>query len=64
MINFALSMISRNPNIANNPRAQEYIEVIRSGDSVRGQQIANNICNSYGVSPQDATNQAKKFFGI
>lgn len=62
--NFALNLLQRNPNIANNPNAIEMINVIRSGDATRGAQIAQNICNSYGVSQQEATEKAKRFFGF
>lgn len=34
--NMALNLLSQNPSISNNPNAQEFINVIRSGDSVRG----------------------------
>lgn len=60
----ALKMISNNPKVANNPQAQELIEVIKSGDNARGQQIAQNLCNTYGVSKEEALNQAKGFFNI
>lgn len=64
LIGFALSMIERNPNIKNNPQAQTMIDAIRTGDNVRGEQIANNICQSYGVSKDDAISRAKSFFGV
>lgn len=60
----ALNLLSQNPNIANNPNAQEFISVIQSGDSRRGQEIANNLCQSYGVSTEDALRQAKAFFHL
>ena len=46
----AMNLISQNPNIANNPNAQELIKVIQNGDSARGQQIADNLCQTYGIS--------------
>lgn len=61
---FALNLINKNPNVANNPRAQELIDVIKSGDDARGQQIAQNICDTYGVSKEDAISQAKGFFNL
>lgn len=61
---FAMQMINRNPNIANNPQAQEFMKVIQSGDQVRGRQIAENLCKTYGVSPEEALAQAKDFFRI
>lgn len=35
-----LNMAMQNSNIANNPRAQEMLQVIQSGDAQKGQQIA------------------------
>lgn len=60
----AMNLISQNPAIANNPRAQDFIQVIRNGDSRRGQQIADNLCQTYGVSREDAIRSAKEFFHI
>lgn len=64
LINFAMAMIGQNPQIANNPQAQNMIDVIRNGDSKKGIEIAENLCASYGVNKDDAINQAKKFFNI
>lgn len=61
---FALNMLRQNPNIANNPNAQEMINVIQNGDSVRGQQIANNLCSTYGMNRDQAISQAMQFFHI
>ena len=47
----AMNLISQNPNIANNPNAQEFIKVIQNGDSERGQQIAYD--GDYGDHPRD-----------
>lgn len=64
ILNLAMTMISNNPQIANNPQAKSMIEVIQSGNAERGQQIAENLCNTYGVSKEDAVKQAKSFFKI
>lgn len=61
---FALNLIRNNPNIANNPQAQEYINVIQNGDEKRGIELANNICKSYGTTPQDALANARAFFKL
>lgn len=63
-VQFAMSMIQQNPQVMNNPMAQNYIGVIQSGDAQKGQQLAENICKSYGVTPQQAMQQAKQFFNI
>lgn len=43
-----LNMAMQNSAIANNPRAQEMLQVIQSGDAQKGQQIAMNLCKTYG----------------
>ena len=60
----ALDILEKNPNIANNPRAKEMVDVIRSGDNARGEEIARNLCASYGVSPEQASQDAKRYFGL
>lgn len=62
--NFAMTLLSRNPQIANNPTAKNMIDVIQSGDSKKGQEIAQNLCDTYGVSKEDAIGRAKQFFNI
>lgn len=64
LANFALGLISQNPNIANNSNAQEMIKVIQSGDFQRGQLIAQNLCQSNNVTPEEAVRQARGFFGF
>lgn len=64
MRDFALNLIGRNPQIANNPNAKELLNVIQNGDQAKGMQIAQNLCNTYGVTPEQAVNQAKNFFNI
>lgn len=61
---FALNMINGNPNVVNNPNAQEFLNVIRNNDDVRGKQIAQNLCDSYGLTTDQAVQQAKRFFGL
>ena len=56
------SAMQRNPNIANNPQAQQYIQVLMSGDAQRGEELARNICNTYGISPEQGLRQAQSFF--
>jgi hypothetical protein len=64
IMQFAANMIRNNPNIANNPRNKDLVNVILNGDSARGEQIATNLCNTYGVSKEDGIQQAKQFFNI
>lgn len=64
MRDMALNLLMQNPNVANNPNAQEFIQVIQNGDSVKGEQIAQNLCNTYGISKEDAIRNAKSFFHL
>lgn len=64
MRDVALNLLAQNPNIANNPNAREFIQVIQNGDSVKGAQIAQNLCDTYGISREDAIKNAKSFFNL
>lgn len=61
---FAMQILRQNPNIMNNPQLQHMISVVQNGDSQQGQQIAENLCKTYGISKEDAIQQAKQFFGM
>lgn len=63
MIQMAMNMIRNNPQIANNPQAQHYIQVLESGDEAKGREIAENICKSYGMTIEQGVQQARNFFG-
>ena len=64
LMQFAMAMINKNPAIQNNPQAQEYINIIQNNDSAKGEKIATNLCNTYGVTKEQAIAQAKKYFGL
>lgn len=59
-----IDMIKAYPTIANNPQMMAYIEVLESGDSKRGEELANNLLNTYGMTRADALAQAKSFFHL
>lgn len=59
-----INMIRANPAIADNPQMQAYIDVLESGDSKRGEELANNLLETYGMTKEDALSQAKAFFRI
>lgn len=58
------NLMMRNPAVADNPNAKAMLEVVSSGDQAKGEEIANNLLNTYGVSKEDALRQAREFFGI
>lgn len=62
MRDIALNIIAGNPGVSGNPNAQHMIDVIRRGDSVQGEQIARNLCQTYGITPEQAVEQARRMF--
>ena len=63
-LNAILNMAQSNHNIANNPQAQAMLNVVKSGDAQKGEEIARNLCNTMGITPEEATKQAANFFNI
>lgn len=63
-IHAMVDMIRANPAIADNPQMQAYLDVLESGDSKRGEQLANNLLETYGMTKEDALSQAKAFFHL
>ena len=61
-LQFLMSQIQQNPNIANNPQAQNYIQIIQSGDQKKGEEIAQNLLKSYGMTKERGMAQVKRFF--
>lgn len=59
-----ISMIKANPAIADNPQAQSYLDVLESGDAKRGEEVANNLLKTYGMTKEEALKKAKAFFHI
>lgn len=57
----AMMMLQNNPNIKNNPMAQQALQIIQSGDNAAGEQMAMNLCQTYGVSKEQAIKQAQEW---
>ena len=60
----ANAILQKHPEIKNNPQKMEILRVIESGDSKRGEEIAMNLCNTYGVTKEEAIKSAMQEFGI
>lgn len=56
-------VIQRNPAVAQNPQAKAYIDLLRSGDAAKGEEVANNLLKTYGIDRDEALAQARRFFG-
>ena len=48
----AMNMLRSNPNVAQTPMGQQFMQVLQRGDAQAGAQMAMNICNSMGKTPQ------------
>lgn len=59
---FLQAQLRNNPNIANNPQAQNYIQILQSGNAQAGQQIAENLLKTYGMTKDQGMNQVRQFF--
>lgn len=53
-----------NPNVQKSPFAQEGLGAIFNNDSKKGEELANNILASYGLTKEQGIEQARKFFHI
>lgn len=60
----ALTLLQRNPDKAQTPMGQQLLRILQSGDSQAGAQMAQNICSSRGLTPQQALQQAINGMGL
>ena len=65
MLNFAQRLVQTNQNnLPNAPWRDTAINAIMSGDAQAGQQIANNIMQSMGMTKEQMMEQARKQFNL
>lgn len=64
LMQFAMKMMQSNPNAMNSPMGQQFMQILQSGDQNAGQQLANNICSTYGISKEQAVQQSRNYFHI
>ena len=65
MLNFAQRLVQTNQNnLPNAPWRDAAINAIMSGDAQAGQQIANNIMQSMGMTKEQMMEQAKRQFNL
>lgn len=58
----AFSLLQQHPQVANSPQGQQLLQILQNGDDKAGQEMAMNICNSCGTTPQNMLLQATNFF--
>lgn len=56
-------LLAKNPALGNNPQARAYIDLLKSGDAAKGEEVANNLLQTYGIDRNEALAQARRFFG-
>ena len=56
------SIIESNPNIQNNPRAQNAMKMYQNGDTKGLQNMAENMCKERGITVDQAKQQVKCMF--
>lgn len=61
---FAIDLLKKNPDKANTPLGKQLMQILDSKDYDAGEKLGQNICNTYGVDPEEAYNQGKTFFGL
>lgn len=61
---FLQNAMRQNPTIANNPQAQNFLQILQSGDAQKGQQVAENLLKTYGMTKEQGMNQVHNFFHI
>ena len=59
LTDMAAQMIRNNPNIQQSPFAQAGMNAILNNDAKAGEQLANNILKSVGMTKEQALNLAK-----
>lgn len=53
-----------NPQVKSSPLAQEGLSAIFNNDNKKGEQLANNILSSYGMTREQGVEKAKQFFHL
>ena len=66
IMNLATQMIRNNPQVNQSPFAQAGINAILNNDAQAGEQLANNVLQSLGMTKEQALEIAKRqnLFGI
>lgn len=59
-----MMILQNNPKIMNSPQGQQFLKILQSGDVQAGQQMAQNLCQSYGITPEQALAKSMQFFRI
>ena len=58
LVQLAMLKAQNTPEIRNSPMGQEFLQIMNSGNTQAGEQMANNILNTLGLNRDEAINQA------
>ena len=61
---FAMNFMSQNKNLPNNPMIKQCTTLIQTANVERGEEMANNIPKSYGITKEERMRMAKQIFHI
>lgn len=61
---FAMKMLQSNPQVSGTPMGQQFLQILQTGNVQEGQQLATNLCQTYGISQQEAIQQSRNYFHI
>lgn len=61
---FAMNLLKKNPDKANTPLGKQLMGILESKNYAAGEELGKNICNTYGVNPEEAYDKGKTFFGL
>lgn len=61
-VGLMMRAIENNPGMLDTPMKQEMYKALKSGDSKRGEELANNYCQTMNISDRNqAVNSASNF---
>lgn len=64
IVQFAKNLMSKNLNLSGSPMGQTFTNILNSGNASAGEELANNIISSMGISKEEAIKQAGSYFGF
>lgn len=64
LYSFALQMLDSHPEQANTPLGKQLRAILESRDDTKGQELASNLCNTYGWDQNKKIQEGKSKFGL
>ena len=61
LIDGMMNRLRSDPMLSKNPLDKNLFTCLQTGDNKKGEEIAMNLCKTYGISPDEACRQAMQF---